>query len=281
MDKKEIIEKINSFPFWMNQFDLKGNLTPVSEIRSVNGALQRKSYFFDPLVKFFGGSLKGKRILDIGCNAGFFALQAIESGCDYIVGIDGRQMHIDQANFVYEVKEVNNNRYEFVCGNVFDLDFKNFGNFDIVMCLGFFHHMNRHMQLLEKIAEVNNDILVLETRVSKLPGTFMMIMHEDIDDFTNSVDYSLTMLPTKKTVLSMNRQFGYNSIILKPQPAHNAALENYRLNRRKAFICSKKSDLSPFPAEVESINLKSEVLDVASMGINWLANRLRSKKSVL
>ncbi len=276
MNNKEIKEKINSFPHWINQFDLKGNLTPIPDIKSETQTIQRQSYFLDPLVEFFGGSLKGKRILDIGCNAGFWSLQAIESGCDSIVGIDGRQVHIDQANFVFEVKEIDKSKYKFICGNVFDLDFQKLGDFDIVICLGFFHHISKHMELLEKISRINTDVLLLETRVSRFPGAFMQIMHESTDHYANTVDYSLTMLPTKKAVFGMIGQFGYKSIMLKPQASHNAALENYKTNRRKAFICSKKSDLScDFPAEIENINFKSELRDLVSMTVNWFIGRIK------
>jgi ribosomal protein L11 methylase PrmA len=41
-------------------------------------------------------------VLDLGCNAGFWSLAAIDAGADLVVGIDGRQMHIDQANLVFE-----------------------------------------------------------------------------------------------------------------------------------------------------------------------------------
>lgn len=274
MHNEEIIKKINSFPYWINQFDLKGNLTPVPKDSTVEGALQRKNYFLDPLIEFCGGSLKGKRILDIGCNSGFWALQAIEAGCDYIVGLDGRQMHIDQANFVFDVKEVDKTKYEFHCGNVYDLNFEDFGEFDIVICLGFFHHMNRHVELLDKISRVNRDILLLETRVTRLPGEYVQILHEPTDHYANSIDFTLTMCPSKKSVLSMTKQFGYDSIILEPQPAHKAALKNYKQNRRLAFISSKRSDLSKFPAEVKSITPVTELLEIVSMGFNLVLSKM-------
>jgi len=59
----------------------------------------------EPLSELYGGSLKGKRVLDLGCNAGFWSLDALERGADFVLGLDGRRMHIDQANFVFEVKE--------------------------------------------------------------------------------------------------------------------------------------------------------------------------------
>ena len=274
MQNEEIIQKINSFPYWINEFNLNGNLTPVPHKSTIEGAKQRKNYFLDPLIEFCGGSLEGKRILDIGCNSGFWALQAIEAGCDHVVGLDGRQVHIDQANFVFEVLEVDKSRYDFYCGNVYDLDFKNYGEFDIVICLGFFHHLNKHVQLLEKIAEVNTDLLLLETRVTRLPGMYMQILHEPIDHYANSIDYTLTMCPSKNAVLSMTKQFNYDSIILNPQAAHKAALQNYKQNRRLAFISSKKSDLSNFPAEVQNINYKSELLELISMGVNQILIKL-------
>jgi 2-polyprenyl-3-methyl-5-hydroxy-6-metoxy-1,4-benzoquinol methylase len=135
MRDNEIQQKIASFPQWHYRFDLKGNLTPIFEEGFANRHAQRKKYFFDPLVRLFGGSLAGKRVLDLGCNAGFWSLCAARAGCDYVLGIDGRQMHVDQANFVFEVEGINDEKYDFIKGDLFRLDFRDLGRFDIVLCL--------------------------------------------------------------------------------------------------------------------------------------------------
>ena len=279
MQKQEIIDKINSFSDWMYEYDLKGNLTPPVSMNSVKVTNQRVDYFIKPLIKFCGGSLKGKKILDIGCNSGFFALKMIEAGCDYIVGIDGRQSHIDKANFVFEQKEIDKSKYDFKYGNVFDVDFKEYGEFDIVICLGFFHHINKPIELLEKISEVNSNLLLLETRLTKVPWNFIHIQ-EDIDTkhFANSIDYSLAMFPSKKAVLSMTKLFSYDSIILKPQKSHKLILKNYKLNRRLAFVCSKKSNLMEFPAEVQKITFFSELFELFSLAFNMVSNKLKIRK---
>ena len=119
MRNEQIREKIDSFPYWHFEFDLYGNLTRKKSYRQA----WRKEYFFDPLVGLLGGSLEKKRILDLACNAGFWSLCSTEAGCDYVLGIDGRQMHIEQANFVFEVKEVEKSRYDFVAGDIFATDF--------------------------------------------------------------------------------------------------------------------------------------------------------------
>src|SRR5215203_3387424 len=129
MQDEEIKQKIASFPQWHYQFDLRGNLTPIFKKNHVKRHTQRKKLFFDPLVGLFGGSLEGKRVLDLGCNAGFWALSAAQAGCDYVLGIDGRQMHVDQANFVFEAKEVERERFDFFSGDLFETNLRRFGPF--------------------------------------------------------------------------------------------------------------------------------------------------------
>jgi tRNA (mo5U34)-methyltransferase len=274
MDRDEITKMIDSFPSWFYEFDLKGISTPARAEGALIKNVQRKDYFFDPLVNLLGGSLKGKRVLDIGCNAGFWSLQAIESGCDFVMGIDGRQMHIDQANFVFKVKEIEENRYKFVAGNIFDVDLQEFGTFDIVICLAMFHHVSKHIELLEKITEINDDILLLETRLSRIPGAYMVIQQESLNDVAMAVDYSLTMTPTKQAVFSMVQQFGYTASMLRPNSRHQSGEPHYKAGRRRAFLCSKKTDCSKLPAEVEKVDRRSELMDVVGLGAQWLRRRI-------
>ncbi|MDQ4064911.1 MAG: class I SAM-dependent methyltransferase, partial [Actinomycetota bacterium] len=155
MDTAEIKERVDSFERWHYRFDLDGVQTPIWDESRINRHQQRKSYLFDPLRAIYGGSLVGKRVLDIGCNAGFWSLAAIESGCDYVLGLDGRQMHVDQANFVFEVKGIERDRYRFITGDIFKTDLLEHGRFDIVLCLGLLYHVSKHMNLLEIISEIN------------------------------------------------------------------------------------------------------------------------------
>ena len=119
----DIEARIASFATWHYQFDLAGHLTPIAGGGPHrNRQEQRARYIFDPMLRLYGGSLSGKRVLDLGCNAGYWSLRAVQSGCDFVLGIDGRQMHVDQANLVFDVKEIDRSRYEFVKGDVYATD---------------------------------------------------------------------------------------------------------------------------------------------------------------
>jgi len=136
MQDAEIRKGIDRFDRWHYEFDLRGYKTPIVGGRNhANRHAQRRRYYFDPLVQHLGGTLRGKRVLDLGCNAGFWSLLALEAGADYVLGIDARPMHIEQAAFVFEAKEVDRHRYDFTCKNVFGLSPSELGTFDIVFCL--------------------------------------------------------------------------------------------------------------------------------------------------
>ena len=139
-------------------------------------------------MKICGGSLQGKRVLDLGCNAGFWSLQAIEAGADFVLGVDGRQMHVEQANLVFEAKGVEDSRYRFEEADVFEHDFTE--QFDIVLCLGLMYHISKPVELFEVIAGVEADIVVIDTSVSFAPSSFFQVRRDrDMEDPRNAVDY--------------------------------------------------------------------------------------------
>src|SRR2546423_487545 len=79
MEVLELRERVEAFPRWHYQFDLgNGITTPIWKRDRINRHEQRRRYFFDALLRVTGGSLRGRRVLDLGCNAGFWSLNAIE-----------------------------------------------------------------------------------------------------------------------------------------------------------------------------------------------------------
>jgi hypothetical protein len=77
-----------------------------------------------------------------------------------VLGIDGRQMHVDQANFVFGVKQIDRSRYEFVTGDVYATDLSAEGPFEIALCLGFLYHVSDPATLIEKIGELKEPCLL-------------------------------------------------------------------------------------------------------------------------
>lgn len=245
MDTEQLRAEIARFPVWHYEFDLQGIKTPIRVPAHRNRHAQRAHYFFDPLVDLFGGSLKGKRVLDLGCNAGYWSLKAIEAGCDYILGIDGRQMHIDQANLVFAAKGIEPERYRFRTGNVFTDDFSGEGPFDIVLCLGLLYHVSKPVELFESIAAINTDVLLIDTEVSGLSGVTWRTRRESLDEPRNAIDYEMVFIPSRLGVIDLARSFGYAVAPLRLDASSYRGMSGYVRGKRVAFMCAKRTDLAP------------------------------------
>jgi SAM-dependent methyltransferase len=243
----ELHDRIAAFPRWHYRFEFDdGVSTPVVDLGKVNRHEQRRRYFFDALLQVTGGSLQGRRVLDLGCNAGWWSLQAIEAGADFVLGVDVRQMHIDQANLVFEAKGIDSARYRFEQGDVFTHDFGN--SFDVVLCLGLMEHVAKPVELLERMAASGAELLVIDTALSGASSSCFEISHLDEPDAHGE----LVLVPTRDAVIELAARSGYNAVALARNITDYAGMEDYRRLRRLAFICSRSASLQMLPREAGS-----------------------------
>jgi SAM-dependent methyltransferase len=271
-DAQALRERVRAFDRWHYEFDLGGGVrTPIFNRAHVNRHEQRRRYFFSPLVDLHGGSLAGKRVLDLGCNAGFWSLAAVEAGADFVLGIDGRQMHVDQANLVFEAKGVDAGRYRFALGDVFDVELDE-APFDVVLCLGLLYHVSKPFELMERIAAWSDDLVVIDTTLSTVPGPFFRIVVQDLGDPRAAVDRPVALHPTSEAVVGLASQFGFDTVMLRPRFTSWEGSTPYRDGGRRAFIGSRRTPLGSLDAEPAGANV-----DLASA----LRRRLGSTRRLL
>jgi SAM-dependent methyltransferase len=240
-------DRIAEFPRWHYQFEFEGGVTtPVADRGKVNRHEQRRRYFFDALLRLAGGSLRGRRVLDLGCNAGFWSLTAIEADADFVLGVDAQQMHIDQAKLVFETKGVDPSSYRFEQGNVLECDLGE--RFDVVLCLGLMEHVAKPVELFELMARVGAEIIVIDTALSRARSSFFEVarLHGEI------VDYPMALVPTREAVIELAGMFGFEALPLAVNISDYAGMEDYRTGRRLAFMCAKGVSLDDLPRESAS-----------------------------
>lgn len=109
-------------------------------------------------------SLRGKRTLDIGCNAGYDTFYMNALGAAESIGLEPHlfYMHAMFLNAVYDHPGVS-----FLNAGWEDLNRTYLGDFDWVSCLGLIYHIREPMHLLEKIASIMRpgSRLLMETHV--------------------------------------------------------------------------------------------------------------------
>ena len=114
-----------------------------------------------------GGSLKGKRVLDIACNCGGFAVIAAQAGAEQVVGIDVEDHYLEQANFIRDALALDNLEYRKL--HIEDLSPETVGTFDLVLCFGILYHLENPVLSLKRIASVAKDVLVVDTTLMRIP----------------------------------------------------------------------------------------------------------------
>ena len=88
----------------------------------------------------FGGELAGRRVIDLGCEEGHFAVEFARHGAD-VVAVDVRPEHLKRARFLAEATGVAA-RFTAIRADVRELDPVTLGEFDLVLCLGLHYHLD-------------------------------------------------------------------------------------------------------------------------------------------
>jgi SAM-dependent methyltransferase len=249
MEADELVRRIAEFPAWSYRFEFDGGVsTPSIDPAMANRHEQRRRYFFEPLLELAGGSLRGSRVLDLGCNAGFWSLAAVEAQAEFVLGIDAQPTYLEQAELVFAAKGVDAARYRFEQGNVLTYDFSE--GFDVVLCLGLLDHVAKPVELFELIARIAPRLLVIDTEISRSRASIFEV--DSLYRRENAVEHETVLIPSRLAVLELAAQFGFEAVALPHKIDDYAGMDDYLHQRRLAFICSKDVPLGALERERRS-----------------------------
>jgi tRNA (mo5U34)-methyltransferase len=135
---------------------------------TINGIATAPEHFLGdyPAFKWAGfrhvvpEDLSGMSVLDIGCNAGFYAMEMKRRGADRVVGIDSDPRYLAQASFAAEHAGLD---IEFQQKSVYQVP--SLGErFDLVIFMGVFYHLRHPLLALDLIHEhVARDMLLFQS----------------------------------------------------------------------------------------------------------------------
>jgi tRNA (mo5U34)-methyltransferase len=155
LSQNEIRKQVEALGPWFHNLDLRGVRTAP------------RHYLGDyPTVKWrrFAGAipadLSGCSVLDIGCNAGFYAMEMKRRGAARVLGIDAAEDYLAQARFAAEVNGLD---IEFRQMSVYDV--AGLGErFDIVVFMGVLYHLRHPLLALDLIhAHVAKDVMLFQS----------------------------------------------------------------------------------------------------------------------
>ena len=212
---EEIRARFAAYPFWHYAYQFTGGLDFAirhTDQRALADSparsLQRFRHFMPSLLDACSGSLAGKRVLDIGCNAGFWSIQCALLGAREVVGFDARPELIEQAKLVASIVGVENTQFRVL--NIWDMHLETFGgSFDVVLNLGVLYHLPKALEALELTKALTREHVVLDTVVLPTAAPLIRVRWEEPTDIRSAAEAGVVMTPSRRSVELMLRHLHF------------------------------------------------------------------------
>lgn len=250
--KQEIISEINRLAPFHHRIALPHGLNTCDpnlshkkiQYNRLNSLVKRA---FPLLLEIYGGTLKGKRILDVACNCGGFSIEAAKLGADYVLGIDIVEHYIKQANFIKSV--LNFNQIDFKCMDMNDMTPSTMGKFDITFCFGILYHMDNPILSMQRLSSVTKHIMLVDTSIMHKKSFFKqkpMWLMKFPSEYNSNTKTSTTahwreskkvaqLKPNETAVVELLRFLGF-STITKVKPKFTDLERRYLSGSRVTYL---------------------------------------------
>jgi tRNA (mo5U34)-methyltransferase len=217
LTREEIAARVVELGQWFHNLDLGGVQTAPEHFLGDYPRIKWRRF-----AHVVPESLEGKSVLDIGCNAGFYAIEMKKRGARRVLGIDSDEAYLAQARFAAQVEGV---EVELRAMSVYEIGHLR-EQFDLVLFMGVLYHLrhpllaldllHRHVvrdQLLfqsmlrgtPEVAPVHDDYPFTEEAVFEAPGAPRMqfVERSFAGDSTN------WWIPNRACVEAMLRSAGF------------------------------------------------------------------------
>lgn len=195
---------------WFHSLTLNGEVMPGDRPADI---LEREA------AAVFAHPLVGKSVLDIGAWDGYFSFEAERRGAARVLSTDhfcwsgpgwGTKRGYDFAH------EALGSKCESLDVDVFDLDPKVHGTFDVVLFMGVLYHLTDPYGGLRKAAAMTDDLLIVETVTAQNQNNEAVLQYYENDSLDG--DKSNYFAPNTKALAGMLREIGFSRVEIVRNP---------------------------------------------------------------
>jgi 2-polyprenyl-3-methyl-5-hydroxy-6-metoxy-1,4-benzoquinol methylase len=200
---------------------------------------------FPTLIQACGGSLQGKRVLDVACNCGGFTVEAAKLGSEYVLGIDLTDHYLEQASFIK--RALNLEQVEFKAVDIESVTESAVGLFDVIFCFGILYHLENPILAMKQLASVTKGIMLVDTDLMPTPAfreplwwmNFPAVSTLESDDITTSrwrnQGKPVQFTPNEDAVVDLLKFLGFSKVE-KIEPNQEGLEERYYNGTRATFL---------------------------------------------
>ena len=180
-DIENSVSELGAEQPWNHAIELPHGVWTTEKKQSSHGKNLVKWERIKPLIDEIG--LEGKRVLDIGCNEGYFSIQMHKAGAKSGLGFDISDLRLKKAHFVAEVLNIGDIEYKQI--DIYDGSLLKEDRFDFALCMGFLHRIPNVYGAIDVISDVT-DMVLFEWKAYRGCSSHLPVM---LYDGVQSLDY--------------------------------------------------------------------------------------------
>jgi tRNA (mo5U34)-methyltransferase len=162
LSETDIRKRVEALGPWFHNMDLHGVSTAPGHFLGDYPTVKWQRF-----ASAIPADLSGRSVLDIGCNAGFYAMEMKRRGAERVLALDSDDEYLAQARFAAEVNGLD---VEFRRMSVYDVAALG-EKFDVILFLGVLYHLRHPLLALDLIHEhVARDMLVFQSMLRGDPA---------------------------------------------------------------------------------------------------------------
>ncbi|MEO6324679.1 MAG: DUF1698 domain-containing protein [Thermoanaerobaculia bacterium] len=221
MTPEEIEAGVERLRPWFHQIDLGHGIR--TKTASASGEhVDHPLPTWDYIRHCLPDDLTGKSVIDIGCNGGFYSVEAKRRNAARVLGVDAQRYQVRQAQFVRRALGLD---IEFRRMSVYDLTPRTVGVFDVTLALGLVYHLKHLVLALENLFQITRELLVLETAIlmsdafvgeATYPGSTQNMVLHPMAYIDNAADAKEPVynwfLPSPKAMEALLRNVGFEDV---------------------------------------------------------------------
>lgn len=210
------------------RFSVNYKGTPFLETSRVYSTVNRLNYRCEILLTRNLHAIRNKNILDIASHDGTFSYACLQLGANYVVGVEPRSHLVHCATENLTSLGHKTSEFTFIEDDIFHyLPTVESGQFDTILCFGFFYHTIRQTELLAQVSRIKPRYFILDTQVEKFEipkseliglrrwecrsraGYLAFYYENPRGDMATIHSTGLTATPTKSLVEALLSDYGF------------------------------------------------------------------------
>lgn len=136
MNNDQLRREIQKLRPWYQNVQFNDEVSAVSSHSKLSGECA-----WNYIKQLLPESLEGKRILDLGSNAGLFCIRTAQRGADESIGVEREPKHLRQCAFLKQYFDIPN--VKFINSNLENLSSMDLGKFDIILAIAVLYWIGR------------------------------------------------------------------------------------------------------------------------------------------